>query len=122
MSHPDRWIHVAGLYTVILAATASADSGAGESLWLPWALPAGVLWHCWGSGFLPLGSWSPRMRVWRWVGQNPSGAVISVPVMQSHLASAWQPFHGQPLLGGMVEDERSLAPTAWLDFWTAQSC
>lgn len=115
MSHPDRWLPLGGLFLVILAVDGLVGlPGRRVAVWL---VPLGVLTQL-HSGFLPLGTWRPDVPdVWADLATRPGGGgVVVVPFMNAGPTCAWQPFHHRPLVGGMVERERALLPSAWLDW------
>ena len=102
MMHPERWLHVGGLFLVVLA----ADGLARFKPWLTLILPVGVLLQK-----PSLGSWSPTPpAVWSSVASTEGAGVIVVPLLESPLSCAWQPFHGKRLLGGMGENQPWFRP------------
>ena len=107
MLHPERWLHVGGLFLVVLAAD-------GLSRWRPWAswvLPAGVVLQVMLT--VRLGTWAPTVPgVYAAVPSAVSGLVV-VPVLESPLSCAWLPFHGKRLLGGMGENQPWFRPPAF---------
>lgn len=110
--HPDRWIHVAGLFMVLLA----ADGLARKQALLTWLLPVGVMAQV-GLSRLPLGSWDPTPpAVWQAVQATEGQGVIVVPLLESPLSCAWQPFHGKRLLGGMGENQPWFRPPVFEAF------
>ncbi len=107
LTHPGRWLGVGGLFLVLLA----ADGIARWRPWATWILPVGVLAQLWGLGQLPLDTWRQELPpVWKAVqAQDERGALLVLPLLNSPLTCRWQPFHGRPMLGGMVEH----MPWAW---------
>ena len=104
--HPERWIHVGGLFLVLLA----ADGLARKQALATWLLPLGVMAQL-GLTKLPLGSWDPTPpRVWQEVASLEGSGVVVVPLLESQLTCAWQPFHGKRLLGGMGENQPWFRP------------
>jgi hypothetical protein len=102
MMHPDRWVSLAGLFLVLGAVD-------GLARWRAWAcllLPAGLVAQLFLLGNAPLGTWRFHAgQLWQRLAQDGDGAIITVPVMRSAITCAWQPWHGRPTLGGMVEDQ-----------------
>ncbi len=114
MFHPDRWMLVGGLFLTILACD-------GVARWRPrWVviLPIGLLAQLWVDGVSPLPVWTPTVPDhWSYLSQDrEQGAVIVVPIQRSQLSSGYQPFHGRPLLGGMVEDQPWAQPEGWREY------
>ncbi len=108
MMHPERWLLIGGLFGVI----AAADAAVRWRSWTAGVLFVGVIGQQWLVGTLPMGTWQPEMPDhWAHVADSPhSGAVIVVPIGRSQNTSAYQPFHGRPLLGGMLEDQIWMMP------------
>ena len=99
MTHPDRWVHVAGLFLTLLA----ADGLARWKAWATWVLPLGVFVQLQVMS-LPMGSWRPGLEPpYTQLAQQSGGAVVVLPFLQCADAVRFQPFHGRPLVGGMVE-------------------
>lgn len=130
MSHPERWLAVGGLFWVILAVDGLAR-GPWWSRSLAWLVPVGVVLTGFSSGQAPLDRWSLRVPgVWKNVAQQPTGSalpqqsdlapggrpgtVVALPLADSSLSCAYQPFVGRPLLGGMVENQHPLVPEGWV--------
>ena len=107
LTHPGRWLGIGGLFLVLLA----ADGLARWRPWATWVLPVGVIVQLWTAGNLPLGTWKQELPpVWKAVAaQEEQGALLVLPLLNSPLTCRWQPFHGRPMLGGMVEH----MPWAW---------
>lgn len=112
LTHPGRWLVVAGLFLVILA----VDGLARRRPWLTLTLPVGVLIQGYALGTLPLGSWRLELpEVWAEAARRGGGAIVVVPLLQAPLSCRYQPLLRRPLLGGMVEDK----PWAWPPEWRA---
>lgn len=112
MSHPDRWLLLGALFWVLASFEGLAASSWGRAV--AWLAPAGVLVQSWVAGVAPLGTWSPTVPAhWEAVASletAPPGAVVVLPLLRAPNTCAWQHHHGQPLLGGMVENQPWFLP------------
>ncbi|MEC7987910.1 MAG: hypothetical protein VX278_22270 [Myxococcota bacterium] len=117
--HPERWLLVGGLFLVVLSMDGlvrwSKRNHALKILVL--CLPLCLLYELNTKETLPLKTWKFNVpEVWKILAAEEEGGIISVPVMNSQLNSRYQPFHGKPLLGGMVENQPWNYPKPYMEF------
>ena len=111
LNHPVRWLGVAGLFVVVLAADGLARRRPG----LTWLLPVGVAAHLWWTGRAPLEHHVEQVPE-HWARLDniaAEGGVIVVPIGRSAESIRAVHLHGRPLLGGMVEGLVWARPPAW---------
>jgi hypothetical protein len=143
MFHPERWLLLGGIFLAIGA----LDGIARTWHWGVWLLPAGVLFHLWspqlgslrcasctlqsthdareatlpmdnGKEESPTVGWRIAVPLlWSRLGQAEGGAVLVVPLLRSNKTCIFQPFHGRPLLGGMVEHMPNFLPDSFIDYF-----
>ena len=114
MTHPDRWIHVGGLFLAVLA----ADGLARWKPWATWILPLGVFVQVQLVN-LPFGGWRAAPEgVYAQLAEEPGGALVILPFLQCSNASRAHPFHGRATVGGMVEELPEKLPAEFTDFVT----
>lgn len=116
--HPDRWMHVGGLFLVILAFDGVARIKPALALLGPPLLLAQSL----ALGWAPQQTWTPAPPVvWQALDARPeTGALLVVPILQSPLVAAWQHQHGRPLVGGVIEAQPWFIDPIHLD-WLGRS-
>lgn len=109
MLHPERWIHVGGLFLVVLAGDGLARSWLrGHLVWL---LPVGGLVQLFALN-LPMGNWVWKPpTVYTALNDQPGSGIVVLPLLQCSIASSWKPAHGRPMLGGMTEEMIEFLPS-----------
>ncbi len=147
MFHPERWLLLGGIFMAIGA----IDGLARTWHWGSWLLPIGVIAHLWnpqvgdtrcasctfqntlearnatlpmdnGKAEDPTVGWKIAIpQLWSRLGQEPGGAVLVVPLLRSNKTCIYQPFHGRPLLGGMVEHMPNFLPDEFIDYFEQSS-
>jgi hypothetical protein len=147
MFHPERWLLLGGIFLAIGA----IDGLARTWHWGAWLLPIGVIAHLWspqvgenrcasctfqgtletrpatlpmdnGKAEDPSVGWKIAIPLlWSRLGQEPGGAVLVVPLLRSNKTCIYQPFHGRPLLGGMVEHMPNFLPDEFIDYFEQSS-
>lgn len=114
LTHPVRWLGVAGLPLVVLA----FDGLARRAPWAVWLVAGSVALHSAWLGWLPLPHHAERVpAVWDRLGEvSQTGGVVVVPI--GHAAEVVRQQHrfDRPLLGGMVEGLVWARPPAWTAF------
>lgn len=120
MLHPERWMLIGVVFVHILA---------GEGLRFlcllfprKWLYPLIVSIPFWGvlhmkaNNQWPTSSWKFQLPpLWQEVAKH-KGAIIVVPVMKSSQTCQYQPFHGNPTLGGLQENQPWTYPSSFLSF------
>jgi len=108
MLHPERWIHVGGLFLVLAGADGLARGWLRGQL--TWLLPIGGLAQLFLLN-LPMGNWSWQPpQVYRALADHPGEGLIILPLLQCGISTAWKPEHGRALLGGETEEMIQFLP------------